>query len=356
VYALAFENGLDPESYVFDTPTEFNPNCAPADGTRREQPCYSPQNYDGGFLGGMTLREALGNSRNIPAVKVLYLVGVNNVTKFAKKLGITSMTQPERYGLSLVLGGAEVSLLQLTGSYLPFGQEGIYRKPVAILEVKDKSGKVLYEYEDAGYQVMSNDTAGKITSTLSDNGARVRVFGPSSQMHFPGRDVAVKTGTTNNFKDGWVVGYTTDYVVGSWIGKNDNTQIGEVTASLSVVPMWNQMMYKLFRKNEPGTLSKDYTPNPSVDGPNCQGATAYDLIYTAISTGNFGLSRNDPLTKYWFVGNSAACAPIIVETAGSSSAVILPVDQNFPAGNPSPTIQLPTDGTPVGTTNPPTQN
>lgn len=356
VYALAFENGLDPESYVFDTPTEFNPSCAPADGTRREQPCYSPQNYDGGFMGGMTLRDALGNSRNIPAVKVLYLVGVNNVTKFAKKLGITSMNQPERYGLSLVLGGAEVSLLQLTASYLAFGQEGIYRKPVAILEVKDKNGKVLFEYEDTGYQVMSQDTAGKISSTLADNNARSRVFGPNNQMNFPGRDVAVKTGTTNNFKDGWVVGYTTDYVVGSWIGKNDNTQIGEVTASLSVVPMWNQMMYKLFAKNEPGILSKDYTPNPSVNGPNCQGGTAYDLIYTAMNTGNFSISKNDPLLKYWFVGNSAICGTN-TETTGTSSAVS--TDPNFPQTN-IPVIQLPTGTTnppentsPTGTTNPP---
>ena len=358
VYALAFENGLDPESYVFDTPTEFNPNCAPANGTRREAPCYSPQNYDGAFYGGMTLRDALGNSRNIPAVKVLYLVGVNNVTKFAKKLGITSMNQPERYGLSLVLGGAEVSLLQLTASYLPFGQGGQYKKPVAILEVKDHNGKVLEEYEDTAYQVMSEDTAGKITSTLSDNGARSRVFGPNNQMNFPGRDVAVKTGTTNNFKDGWVVGYTTDYVVGAWIGKNDNTQIGEVTASLSIVPMWNQIMYKLFRKEEPGILNKDYTRNPSVDGPNCQGATAYDLIYTAISTGNFGISNADPLLKYWFTGNSTSCAPQTIETPGTSSPTGILTDPNYPTNNPPPTVILPiqtpsSPTTPTGVTNPP---
>jgi membrane peptidoglycan carboxypeptidase len=291
--------------------------------------------------------EALGNSRNIPAVKVLYLVGVSNVTKFAKKLGITSMTSPERYGLSLVLGEAEVSLLQLTSSYLPFGQGGQYKKPVAILEVKDRNGKVLEEYEDAGYQVMSEDTAGKITSTLSDNSARMRVFGPNNQMNFPGRDVAVKTGTTNNFKDGWVVGYTTDYVVGSWIGKNDNTQIGEVTASLSVVPMWNQMMYKLFQKNEPGILTKDYTPNPNVDGPNCNGMNALDLIYTAISTGNFSISRNDPLIKYWHSGPSDVCG-IKVETNGSSSAVVTPTDSSYPQNVNIPIIQLPS-----GTTTPP---
>lgn len=354
VYGLAFENGLDPETYVFDSPTEFNPSCPPADGKRREAPCYSPQNYEGGFLGAMTLRDALASSRNIPAVKVLYVVGVNNVVKFAKKLGITSLTQPDRYGLSLVLGGAEVSLLQLTASYLPFGQGGQYKKPVAILEVKDGNGNILESYEDTGYQVMSEETAGKITSVLSDNAARSIVFGANNQMNFPGRDVAVKTGTTNNFKDGWVIGYTTDYVVGAWIGKNDNTQIGEVAASLSIVPMWNQIMYKTFQSKEPGFLNKDYTRNPAVGGPKCNGVNAQDLIQTAISMGNFGLSSNDSQIKYWHNGPSSICGPTIVESAGSSSAV---TDPNYPANFTTPTITLPTPTptptTPTGITNPP---
>jgi membrane peptidoglycan carboxypeptidase len=200
VYAKAFENGFDPETFVFDTPTEFNTSCPPADGQRRDAPCYSPQNYDGAFYGPMTLREALGNSRNIPAVKVLYLVGLNNVVGFAKKLGITSLTDPARYGLSLVLGGAEVSLLQLTAAYLPFGQSGVYKKPVGILEIKDKEGKVLESYEDTGYQVMTEDTAGKITSVLSDNNARARVFGVNNKMNFPGREnyCQNQTFTVNN--------------------------------------------------------------------------------------------------------------------------------------------------------------
>lgn len=322
VYGLAFENGFDPETFVFDTPTEFNTSCPPADGNHRDPPCYSPQNYDGAFYGPLTLREALGNSRNIPAVKVLYLVGVNNVVNFAKKLGITSLTDPSRYGLSLVLGGAEVSLLQLTAAYLPFEQGGIYKKPQAILEIKDKEGNVLEDYEDTGYQVMSADTAGKITSILSDNSARTRVFGPNNQMYFPGRDVAVKTGTTNDYKDGWVIGYTTDYVVGAWLGKNDNTQIGRVAASLSVVPMWHQIMIYLMNHKEPGILTKDYTKNPQVDGPNCEGGFARDIIFTAISLGTFGISTNDPQIPHWYSGPSAVC----------NSA---PVEEN-PGGNGNP--------------------
>lgn len=342
VYALAFENGLDPETYVFDTPTEFNTTCPLGDGTRREAPCYSPQNYDGNFYGPMTLRDALGNSRNIPAVKVLYLVGVKGVTDFAKKLGITSLNQPSRYGLSLVLGGAEVSLLQLSAAYLPFEQGGVYKKPQSILEVRDKNGKVLESYKDTSYQVMSEDTAGKITSILSDNNARSRVFGVNNKMYFPGRDVAVKTGTTNDFKDGWVVGYTTDIVVGAWIGKNDNTPIGEVTASLSVVPMWNQIMTYMMNKKEPGTLVKDYTQNPAADGPNCDGSgNAYDIISTAVKLGGFGISANDPQISRWFNGQSTICG-------GSATTTGTVVGEgDFPMGN----VIIPT-----GVTVPPTGN
>ncbi len=313
VYGLAFENGLDPETIVFDTPTEFNTSCPPADGNHREPPCYSPQNYDSTFYGPITLREALGNSRNIPAVKVLYLVGVNNVVNFAKKLGITSLTDPRRYGLSLVLGGAEVSLLQLTAAYLPFEQGGMYKKPQGILEIKDKEGNVLEKYEDTSYQVMSEDTAGKITSILSDNGARSRVFGVNNRMNFPGYDVAVKTGTTNDYKDGWAIGYNTNYVVGSWIGKNDNTPIGQVAASISMVPMWNQVMTYLINKDTPGQLSKEYTRNPQIDGPNCDAGSglAKDIIFTAIELGTFGIGRSDGQIPHWFYGPSPICGNVM---------------------------------------------
>lgn len=350
VYGLAFENGLDPETIVFDTPTEFNTSCPPADGNHREPPCYSPQNYDGNFYGPMTIREALGNSRNIPAVKILYLVGINNVISFAKKLGITSLTDPVRYGLSLVLGGAEVSLLQLTAAYLPFEQGGIYKKPQAILEVRDKDGKVLESYEDTGYQVMSEDTAGKITSVLSDNAARTRVFGANNKMNFPGYDVAIKTGTTNDYKDGWAIGYNSNYVVGSWIGKNDNTPIGLVAASVSIVPMWNQIMTYLIRKEPPQALTMEYTRNPEVDGPNCDGnGSAMDVIFTAISLGTFNLSRNDPQIPHWWHGPSAIC--------GTSQPVegteTIPGDISIPMG----TVNIGnTPNQPSGITIPPTNN
>lgn len=356
IYAQVFENGLDPESVVFDTPTEFNTTCPLSDGNHREPPCYSPQNYDAAFYGPLTIREALGNSRNIPAVKLLYLAGVKNVVNFAKKLGITSLTDPKRYGLSLVLGGAEVSLLQLTAAYLPFEQGGVYKKPAMILEVKNRNGEVLEKYEDTGYQVMGEDTAGKITSILSDNGARTRVFGPNSKMNFPGRDVAVKTGTTNDYKDGWVIGYNTDYVVGAWIGKNDNTQIGRVAASLSIVPMWNQIMTYLMDNKEPGQLVRDYTRNPSVGGPNCDAnGYAKDIIHTAIELGTFGLSPSDPQISRWFYGASAICGTINPENGSTTTpqASDLPMGVVNMGNNPGPTSPTP-PSYPNGITSPPT--
>jgi membrane peptidoglycan carboxypeptidase len=359
VYGLAFENGLDPETEVFDTPTEFNTSCPLADGTHREPPCYSPQNYDSAFYGPMSLRDALGNSRNIPAVKVLYIVGVNNVVNFAKKLGITSLTDPSRYGLSLVLGGAEVSLLQLTAAYLPFEQGGMYKKPASILEVRDKGGKVLESYEDTGYQVMSEDTAGKITSILSDNNARARVFGVNNKMNFPGQDVAVKTGTTNNYKDGWAIGYNTDYVVGSWLGKNDNTQIGQVAASLSIVPMWRQIMVYLMNNKAPGQLVKDYTKNPSVDGILCDGGgNANDIIQTALKLGSFGISPSDPQISRWYTGASAVCGGGTVGSTsptGTSEPSSMPMGTVNIGGTPNPAPTTPTTPTqPSGITVPPT--
>ncbi len=348
IYSAAFEQGLTPESVVFDTPTEFNTSCPPADGKRRDAPCYSPQNYDSSFEGALTMREALGNSRNIPAVKILYLVGVTNAVNYAKKFGITSLTDPKRYGLSLVLGGAEVSLLQLTSAYSVFEANGTYRKPDGILEVKDKNGKVLESWEDSGYGVISPDTAGKITSILSDNGARTRVFGPNNQMNFPGRDVAVKTGTTNDYKDGWVIGYNTNYVVGAWLGKNDNTQIGQVAASLSVVPMWRQIMTYLINKKEPGPLNKEYTSVPKVEGTQCTNGTAYDISYLAAQKGLFGLTNDSQLPR-WYVGPSSSCGQSIPETS-SSTPTTTPSNSSGGIFSNTPVVQLPS--TNVSTSSP----
>lgn len=323
VYGALFEEGMDPEAYVFDTPTEFNPDCAPANGLRRDPPCYSPQNYDDSFWGPISLRDALANSKNIPAVKVLYTAGIQNVATFAKKLGITSLTNPSRYGLSLVLGGAEVSLLEMTGAYSVYSQNGVYRKPTGVLEIKDKNGKILEQYKDNGYNVIDSSVAGKINSILTDNNARARTFGYSSPLYVSD-EVAVKTGTTNSYRDGWILGYSSKNVVGAWIGKNDNTPLGDTAAAVSIAPMWNQIFKKIIAKNGTGELDKNYTVNQDLAGLKCVSGQPQDLLQTAVYSGMFSnINNTDPQLSRW-VHSSSYCQPSVVEqiieSTGSSTA------------------------------------
>lgn len=341
IYGAAFEAGLDPETVVFDTPTEFNPSCPPADGTRRDAPCYSPQNYDNTFFGPVTIREALGNSRNIPAVKILYLVGLQKAADYARKLGITSLTNVSRYGLSMVLGGGEVTLLEMTNAYLVYSQGGTYHKNTPILEVKDKTGKVLESYKDSGYQVIDSEVAGKVSSILTDNTARARTFGYNSQLYFGGRDVAAKTGTTNNVKDGWVIGYTDQTVVGAWIGKNDNTTFGDVNASLSIVPLWNQVFNKILQKRPAGSLNKDYTGSPALDGIQCSAdGAAMDVIYLAANSGLFpNISSSDPQMRNWFYqASSPYCGAAPTSTSTPETGVS---DGSASSSNPEITVTVP---------------
>ncbi len=241
VYAKAFEMGYRPETVLFDTETQFSTQCR-VDDTTSDDPCYSPGNYDGKFRGPMSLRNALAQSINIPAVKLLYLVGVDNVIDLAKKMGITTLVDRTRYGLSLVLGGGEVTLLDMTGAYSVFSDRGIKHQTTGILKVEDSTGKILEQYKDTNEPVLSVDSARLISSVLSDNVARTPMFGPSSSLYFPGRDVAAKTGTTNNYRDTWVIGYTPQITVGAWSGNNDNTPIAKQVAGYIVAPMWHEFM------------------------------------------------------------------------------------------------------------------
>ncbi len=225
VYATAMEKGFEPESVVFDVKTEFNPSCgasANEKGTDSNK-CYNPQNYDGLFVGPITLRNALAQSRNIPAVKLLYLVGIGDAIKTAQNLGISSLTDPDRYGLTLVLGGGEVQLIEMVSAYGVFATEGVRNQTTGILEVKRQDGEVLESYKNSSAQVLNKDVAIKINSILSDNVARTPLWGSRSFLYFPGYDVAGKTGTTDNKVDAWIVGYSPDIVTGVWSGNNDNT-------------------------------------------------------------------------------------------------------------------------------------
>lgn len=247
VYAEAFKQGYTPDTILFDVRTQFQNSaaCPPLLFTSAGD-CYAPEDYDGEYKGPMKLRNALAESRNIPAVKLLYLVGVENALKLAKEMGITTLGTANTYGLTLVLGGGEVTLLEMTNAYGVFANNGIYNPPTGILRVEDKDGNILEEWKDQSKQVIDKNTVLMLDDVLKDNAARTPLFGPNSFLYFGNRDVAGKTGTTNNNRDAWLIGYTPNLVVGVWSGNNDNTPMKK-GSSISG-PTWRAVMDKGLEK------------------------------------------------------------------------------------------------------------
>ena len=242
VYATAFKKGYTPDTIVFDLKTQFSTFCDPSDIFNNTNPCYSPENFDLKFRGPMTLRDAIAQSVNIPSVKTLYLAGINESLETARDLGITTLGNRDLYGLTLVLGGGEVTLLDMTSAYGVFANDGVRFPPTGILRIEDSSRNVLEEYEDRSERVLDQEIARQINDILSDNVARTPEFGASSPLYFPGADVADKTGTTNDYRDAWVVGYTPGVAVGAWAGNNDNTPMQKKIAAFIVSPMWHAVM------------------------------------------------------------------------------------------------------------------
>jgi len=242
-FLAAFERGWTPSTLIWDVRSEFPPSGDPNDP--REP--YVPVNYDERYHGPVTVRSALANSYNIPAVKALQYVGVyddpttadeDGLVAFARRLGITTLTRND-YGLSLTLGGGDVTLLEMAGAYAVFANGGRQIPPVAITRIEDRSGDVVYQYTPpAGEQVIRAEHAFLISSILSDNQARTPAFGPNSYLHLPFQ-VAAKTGTTNDFRDNWTVGYTPDVVVGTWVGNADYTPMQGTSGLTGAAPIWS---------------------------------------------------------------------------------------------------------------------
>ncbi len=245
-YALAFEKGWTPSTLIWDVPSDFPPS---GDENDPRDP-YVPVNYDGKFHGPVTVRAALANSYNIPAVKALQYVGIyddpfteeeEGVIAFAKRMGITTLTRND-YGLALTLGGGDVTLLELTSAYSVFAESGVRYEPRAITRILDYQGNVIYEAQQpSGNQVISADHAYLITSILSDNQARTPMFGTNSVLNLS-FTAAVKTGTTNDSRDNWTVGYTPDLVVGVWVGNADNSAMQGTSGITGAAPIWASFM------------------------------------------------------------------------------------------------------------------
>jgi 1A family penicillin-binding protein len=241
IYARALMQGYTPNTVVFDVPTQFSTACAPTDTRNNESPCYAPRNYDGKFRGAMTFATALAQSINIPAVKVLYLAGVQPSIDLAKSMGLTTLGDAKQYGLTIVLGGGEVRLLDIVSAYGVFANNGVRNPPVSILEVSDRSGTTLSEFVPAPSQVLSPAIARTMASMLSDEQARIPEYNPGGVLAVPGYEVAAKTGTTDNFRDAWTIGFAPNLAVGVWIGNNDNSPAKSL-AGLVAAPMWKQVM------------------------------------------------------------------------------------------------------------------
>lgn len=246
VYARAFMEGYTPDTVLFDLETEFSTQCTvdgkPKDGSNDTKKCYHPRNYDEVFRGPITLREALAQSINIPSIKLLYLAGVRDSLALAKDMGITSLAKADQYGLTLVLGGGEISLLEMTSAYGTFANDGTHVPYRPVLRVFDAGGREINVPSERPIQAMPANVARTVSDVLSDNVARTPAYGPNSVLYFADRDVAVKTGTTNDSVDAWTIGYSPNVVVGVWAGNNAHKPMVKKVAGQIVAPLWNAAM------------------------------------------------------------------------------------------------------------------
>lgn len=263
VYASALSEGYTPETVVFDVKTQFSSACEPNNLTSVD-PCYSPNNYNGEFLGPISFRNALAQSLNIPAVKVLYLTGLRDAIKLASDMGITTLDDPDRLGLTLVLGGGEVKLLEHTGAYGVLANEGVRATRRSILRIEDAHGTVIEETPVEERRVLDREVALQISDILSDNNARAPLWGYNSLVNFTNQDVAAKSGSTNNLRDAWIMGYTPNLAVGAWVGNNDNAPMGGGLSGLITTPMWREFMDVALPKFEVESFPQPQATDPGI--------------------------------------------------------------------------------------------
>jgi len=266
-YALALQSGMTPMTTIEDSPVSY------PDGDTR----YQPVNYDGRFHGIVTLKTALASSFNIPAVKLLDKLGVDSLFNFGKTMGITTWKDRNRFGLSLTLGGGEVKMIDMAVAYGVFANQGMKVDINPILQVRDSKGKVLQQFDCnpnkaitfeqpveaantkiscKAERVLSSLVSYQISNMLSDNNARIPAFGPNSLLNIPNQQIPVKTGTTNDRRDNWTIGYTPDRVVVVWVGNNDNSPMSAVTSGITgATPIWRSITDNLIKDKEPIVLN-----------------------------------------------------------------------------------------------------
>lgn len=276
-YAVGLMNGYTAASTFIDEPT-----CFPDQGGKQ----YCPRNYNGSYTGLQTMRNALGNSLNIPAVKMLKANGIDAFIATASAMGITTLNDPRGYGLSLTLGGAQVSMLDMVTAYGVLANGG-YRVDIQpILKITDRNNKVLEEYHPPsspifGKKVLPPGVAYIISDILADNNARLIDFGPNNELRIDKKYVSAKTGTTNNFRDNWTFGYTSKYVVGVWVGNNDNSPMNGLASGITgAAPIWHDLMSHLLENENP---QRPQPPSDVAQSFVCNGAAP-----TTASSSNSG--------------------------------------------------------------------
>ncbi|HTK03797.1 MAG TPA: penicillin-binding transpeptidase domain-containing protein, partial [Alphaproteobacteria bacterium] len=289
-YVTGFKKGYTPATLLMDVPTTFPGGVG--------QPDYTPVNYDGKYRGPIQVRYALANSINVTAVKMLALAGIKDVLQTATDMGITTLPPTKetlsRVGLSLTLGGGEVKLLDMTTAYSAFVNKGFRVEPIAILKVTDVNGKVLEENKpQKGKQVLSEENAFLIDNILSDNNARKDVFGVNSNLNIPGKNVMVKTGTTNDKRDNWTMGGNSNAMVGVWVGNNDNSPMLNVASGVSgASPIWRRILLEAISGK----------PNVNFEKPENVVEVSVDAVSGFAAHDGF-LARNELFAKGTEPGN-----------------------------------------------------
>ena len=316
VYASAFRKGFLPNTILFDVQTQFSPACDPW-SLSSESPCYAPQNYNHKFVGPISMRNALAQSLNIPAVKTLYLAGLRDTLKLAADMGLTTLNDPDRYGLTLVLGGGEVRLLDMTHAYGVFANKGERAEPRSVLRIEDSRGNVIEEPEVRTKRVLDENVALMISDVLTDNVARAPLWGNYSAVNFGERDVAVKSGSTNNLRDAWIMGYAPNIAVGAWCGNNNNEPMGGGLSGLITTPMWRAFvdvaLAKLPNESFPQPQINTLGVKPIIRGeyidaglllqamanqPDSAQKIDFSMLYNNIHSILYYVDKNDPLGPY----------------------------------------------------------
>lgn len=356
IYLSAFLKGYSPSTVVFDTPTEFaanNPRCPYwPDYSSDYSSCFHPQNFDHIFRGPVNLRDALAQSVNIPAVKVLYLTGLKDALNLANSFGLSTLDDPQRYGLSLVLGGGAVRLSDLVEAYSVLADDGGRHPQTMILEVKNSSGIVLESWSDSRAQLAPAQNVREINDILSDQVARSGLLQSSLGLTlFPGYDVALKTGTSNDYRDAWTVGYTPSLVVGVWAGNNDNSMMKRQGSSLlAAIPIWSSFMGEAL-KTEPRLSFPKADPRvpekPALRGEYINQNQLHSLLFYVNRKDPTGSAPLNPSDDPQYINWEAS----ILRWASQNLSIFSSLNQStsttlFVPGNQDPQIKIisPADG------------